>query len=83
MLMPRVVMKDSTRNRAMIQPFTQPTTRLMSTGSRKHRGRGMPPTAIKAHMTPPREAMEPMDRSNSLMLMTRVAPMEMMTIREI
>ena len=34
-------------------------------------------------MTPPRLAMEHTDRSNSLMLITSVAPMEMITIREI
>ena len=81
--MPRVVMKDSTRNRATIQPLTRPMATLTTMGSRKHTTIGRPRTASRAAITPPKEAMLPMDRSNSLTDLTAVAPREIMTSREI
>ena len=82
-LMPRVVMKDSTRNRATTQPFSNPMKKLMTTGTKKHTAMGRLFTASKAAMMPPRDAILPTDRSNSLTLMTRVVPREIITSREI
>ena len=82
-LIPRVVMKDSTRNRATTQPFSRPMKKLMITGSRKHTAMGRPFTASTAAMMPPRDAMLPTDRSNSLTLITSVVPREIITSREI
>ena len=58
-------------------------TRLIRIGRKKHSGSGKPATASNADITPPRLAILPMDRSNSLMLITSVAPMEMITSSEI
>ncbi len=82
-LIPRVVMKESTRNLETIIPFTKPITALITMGRRKQSGRGTPATANSADITPPRLAILPMERSNSLMLMMRVAPIEMITKSEI
>ena len=76
-------MKDITRNRATTQPFSRPMKKLRTTGTRKHTTIGRPFTASRAAMMPPRDAMLPTDRSNSLTLITRVAPREIITSREI
>ena len=49
-----------------------------STVSRKPAPTGMPATAIRAAITPPRLAMLPTDKSNSFTTITMVAPMEIM-----
>ena len=76
-------MKDSTLNFATIQPLIQPITKLTMIGMIKHTTMGSPFTARIAAMIPPRLAIEPTDRSNSLILITSVAPSEIITSNEI
>ena len=58
-------------------------TKLTMIGMIKHTTMGSPFTARIAAMIPPRLAIEPTDRSNSLILITSVAPSEIITSNEI
>ena len=72
--MPSVVIKERIPNFATITPFTQPTIRPATTAAKKQTGIGTPWIDKSAATTPPRLTMFPMERSNSLTVITKVAP---------